>query len=265
MLSALGADPWSLARDYQVMQKMARACGLEKEVWEKPGPANVQGLRPCSATFFCILPGKGHQERVSKSASLFIDAKTGCLKYRCWHGGLEEDESQTRFIWEAFYTLRTKDQKMLKGATLNFWLKMHLTVAGVWALPDVACKSHEALTVIEARVFHVFIQTYAIWQLLAPGTPILFSWQYAIALTGLKEDDVDKAMHVLLSKGYIRACGKKMTKFGKVCVVYRPVVPRAPKQDKPLSDEAQRLVDEMEDQQNQRENVWIFGEGAANE
>jgi hypothetical protein len=37
VVSALDVDPWSLARDYQVMQKMARACGLEKEVWEKAG------------------------------------------------------------------------------------------------------------------------------------------------------------------------------------------------------------------------------------
>jgi Bifunctional DNA primase/polymerase, N-terminal len=141
VLPALDTDPWSLARDYQVMQKMARVCdGLEKEIWAQPGPPNDKGLRPCSAAFFCVLPGRGHQDLKSKSASLFIDAKTGCLKYRCWHGGLDEDESQTRFIWEAFYTLRTKDQKTLKGATLNFWLKMHLTVAGAWTLPDVPCK-----------------------------------------------------------------------------------------------------------------------------
>jgi hypothetical protein len=108
------------------------------------------------------LPGKGHQERVSKSASLFIDAKTGCMKYRCWHGSLEEGESQTWFIWEAFYTLRTKKPETLKGATLNFWLKLHLTIAGVWMLPDVPCKSPSALSAIEARVFQVFIQTYAI-------------------------------------------------------------------------------------------------------
>jgi hypothetical protein len=149
---------------------------------------------------------------------------------------LDESESQTRFIWEAFYTLQTKKPETLKGATLNFWLKLHLTIAGAWTLPDVPCKNPGALSVIEARVFQLFIQTHAIWQLLAPGTPILFSWPYAMALTGLKEDDVDKAMHVLLSKGYIRACGKKMTKFGKLCVV-RPVVPRAPKQVQPLSEE----------------------------
>jgi hypothetical protein len=58
-----------------------------------------------------------------------------------------------------------------------------------------------------------------------------------------------------------------MTKFGKMCVVNRPVVPRAPKQQVPLSDEDQRLIDEMEEQQNQRENDWINESrgGAANE
>jgi hypothetical protein len=227
VLSALGTDPWSLACDYQAKQKMARECGLAKEVWVEPGPANADGLRVRSGAFFCILPGRGHQDRVSMSASLFIDARTGCLKYRCWHGGLEEGESQTRLIWEVYYSLKTKDTKGLKGATLNFWLKLLLTRCGAWTLPDVACRGPETLSAPEVQVFQLFIQTYAIWQLLVPGTPVLFSWRYAAGVTGLKIEDVEKAMKGLQSKGFIRPCGKKVIKFGQLGVLYRPVAPRA--------------------------------------
>jgi hypothetical protein len=51
--------------------------------------------------------------------------------------------------------------------------------------------------------------------------------------------------------------GKKVIKFGQLGVLYRPVAPRASKQAKPLGEEDQRLVDEMQAQQNERENVWL--------
>jgi hypothetical protein len=106
----------------------------------------------------------------------------------------------------------------------------------------------------------------AIWELLAPDLPHAFTWQYGADMTGLSKDRVGEAMKRLLDQGYLRACGKRQ-QGAKTLVLYKLVVPREPRQDKPLSDEDQRLIDEMEEQQNQRENDWINESrgGAANE
>jgi hypothetical protein len=71
------SDPWDLYRDYEVSKHLAEVCNLK--AWNRPRPADRKGVQACSGAFHCILPG--HDDRGSKSASLFIDPKTGCMKY----------------------------------------------------------------------------------------------------------------------------------------------------------------------------------------
>ena len=243
-------------RDYEVAKRLAQVCNLK--VWEHPGPADRKGLRACSGAFHCILPG--HQDHTSKSASLFIDPKTGCMKYRCWHGSLGDD-SQTRLLPEVYFAVVSGHVKSLKGFNLNFWLKKILADARVWRLPELACKAvGNNLSDVEQKVYRAFQQHMAIWELLAPDLPHAFSWQWGADMTGLSKDRVGEAMKRLLDQGYIRACGKRQ-QGARTLVLYKLVVPREPRQDKPLSDEDQRLLDEMEAAQNERENRWLNESG----
>jgi hypothetical protein len=232
------SDPWDLYRDYENAKHLAQVCNLK--VWEHPGPADRAGLRACSGAFHCVLPG--HQDRRSKSASLFIDPKTGCVKYRCWHGSLGDD-SQTRLLPEVYFALVSGYVKSLKGQQLVMWLHKLLADAQVSRLPELKCKATgDNLSDVERKVYRAFQQHMAIWELFVPQQPHAFSWQYGADVTGLSKDKVGECLQQLLDKNYIRACGKRQ-QGAKTLVLYKLVVPREPRQSKSLSEEAQKLLE----------------------
>ena len=136
------------------------------------------------------------------------------------------------------------------------WLHKLLDDAQVRRPPELKCKAAgDNLSDVERKVYRAFQQYTAIWELFVPEQPHAFSWQYGADMTGLSKDKVGECLQKLLDKRYIRACGKRQ-QGAKTLVLYKLVVPREPRQDKPLSEEAQKLLEEMEEHQTQLENEW---------